>query len=84
MRCADPNALRWLCKPVKPMHEGRTGLQDRAYPQAARLHALMQAALSVDTATLSDAAMQQGLKGVQVGQQIDAARVQALKAAMAV
>jgi hypothetical protein len=48
------------------------------------LHALLQAALSVDTATLSDAAMQQGLKGVQVGQQIDAARVQAIKAAMAV
>jgi len=62
---------------------GRTGRQDRVYPQAARLHTLMQAALSVDTATLSDAAMQQGLKGVQVGQQIDAARVQAIKAAMA-
>jgi tRNA nucleotidyltransferase (CCA-adding enzyme) len=63
---------------------GRTGLQDRAYPQAGRLHALMQAALAVDTATLSDVAMQQGLKGVQVGQHIDAARVQAIKAAMAV
>ena len=61
---------------------GRTGLQDRAYPQARRLHALMQAALAVDTATLSEAAMQQGLKGVQVGQHIDAARVQAIKAAM--
>ena len=61
---------------------GRTGLQDRAYPQAGRLHALMQAALAVDTATLSEAAMQQGLKGVQVGQHIDAARVQAIKAAM--
>jgi hypothetical protein len=44
----------------------------------------MQAALAVDTATLSDVAMQQGLKGVQVGQHIDAARVQAIKAAMAV
>jgi tRNA nucleotidyltransferase (CCA-adding enzyme) len=58
------------------------GLQDRAYPQAAHLHGLLQAALSVDTARLSDQAMQQGLKGVQVGQHIDAARLQAIKAAM--
>jgi hypothetical protein len=44
---------------------------------------LLQAALSVDTTLLSEIAMQQGLKGIQVGQQIDAARVQAIKAAMA-
>ena len=62
---------------------GRLGLQDRAYPQAAHLRGLMQAALAVDTTALSEAAMHQGLKGVQVGQHIDAARVQALKAAMA-
>jgi tRNA nucleotidyltransferase (CCA-adding enzyme) len=61
---------------------GRLGLQDRAYPQAAHLHGLLQAALSVDTARLSDQAMQQGFKGVQVGQHIDAARLQAIKAAM--
>jgi len=62
---------------------GRLGLQDRAYPQAAHLQGLLQAALSVDTTLLSEIAMQQGLKGIQVGQQIDAARVQAIKAAMA-
>jgi len=62
---------------------GRLGLQNRAYPQANHLHGLLQAALSVDTSILSELAMQQGLKGVQVGQHIDAARVQAIKAAMA-
>jgi hypothetical protein len=44
---------------------------------------LLNAALSVDTTTLSDQAMQQGLKGPHIGQHIDAARVLALKAAMA-
>jgi tRNA nucleotidyltransferase (CCA-adding enzyme) len=58
-------------------------LQERAYPQAAHLHGLLNAALSVDTTTLSDQAMQQGLKGPYIGQHIDAARVLALKAAMA-
>jgi hypothetical protein len=44
---------------------------------------LLKAALSVDTATLSDQAMQQGLKGAHIGQHIDAARVLALRAALA-
>ncbi len=61
---------------------GRLGLQDRAYPQAAHLHRMLQAALSVNTAALSDAAMKEGFKGAQVGQHIDGARVQALKAAL--
>ena len=62
---------------------GRLGLQDRAYPQAAHLARLLQAALAVNTAALSDAAMKEGFKGAQVGQHIDVARVQAIKAAMA-
>jgi tRNA nucleotidyltransferase (CCA-adding enzyme) len=62
---------------------GRLGLQERAYPQAAHLRGLLKAALSVDTTTLSDQAMQQGLKGAHIGQHIDAARVLALRAALA-
>ncbi len=62
---------------------GRLGLQERAYPQAAHLSGLLKAALSVDATALSDQAMQQGLKGPHIGQHIDAARVLALKAAMA-
>jgi len=61
---------------------GRLGWQDRAYPQAQHLLSVLGAALSVNTATLSELAMQQGLKGAQLGQQIDAARLQAIKAAM--
>lgn len=59
---------------------GRLGLQDRAYPQAAHLHRMLKAALSVDTASVSDLAMKQGMTGAQVGLQVEAARVQALKA----
>jgi len=61
---------------------GRLGLELRPYPQAAHLSGLLQAALSVDNTALSDEAMQRGLKGAQIGQHIDAARVQALKAAL--
>jgi tRNA nucleotidyltransferase (CCA-adding enzyme) len=61
---------------------GRLGLELRPYPQAAHLSGLLQAALSVDNTALSDEAMQRGLKGAHIGQHIDAARVQALKAAM--
>jgi len=62
---------------------GRLGLELKPYPQAAHLSGLLQAALSVDNTALSDEAMQRGLKGAHIGQHIDAARVQALKAAMA-
>ena len=61
---------------------GRLGLEHRPYPQAAHLRGMLQAALSVNSTSLSDAAMQRGLKGAQIGQHIDAARVQALKAAL--
>jgi len=62
---------------------GRLGLHDRAYPQAAHLQGMLQAALSVNTAVLSEVAMKEGLKGAQVGQHIDVARVQAIKVALA-
>ena len=58
---------------------GRLGLQDRPYPQAPHLHKMLQAALSVDTASVSELAMKQGLTGAQVGQRVEAARVQALQ-----
>ena len=57
---------------------GRLGLQDRPYPQALHLHKMLQAALSVDTTSVSELAMKQGLTGAQIGQRVEAARVQAL------
>ena len=57
---------------------GRLGLQQRDYPQSVRLQALLNAALSVDTAGISAQAMQQGLSGMDVGKQIEHTRVKAI------
>ena len=57
---------------------GRLGFEDAAYPQAARLLQAQQAALSVETAPVAQAAAAQGLKGPQIGEQISKARVQAI------
>jgi tRNA nucleotidyltransferase (CCA-adding enzyme) len=62
---------------------GRLGFEDRPYPQAARLMAAHQAALSVDTAPIAQTAAQQGLVGLQVGLRIAQARTQAIALAMA-
>ena len=57
---------------------GRLGLQERSYPQSARLQALLSAALSVDSAQISALAIQQGLSGMDVGKRIEHARVKAI------
>ena len=57
---------------------GRLGLQDRSYPQSERLQALLNAALSVDSAQISAQALQQGLSGMDVGKRIEHARVKAI------
>lgn len=57
---------------------GRTGLEDRDYPQSQRLREALRAALSVDTAALAQEAHSLGLKGVGVAQHIDAAREAAI------
>lgn len=57
---------------------GRLGLQQRNYPQTTHLQAMLDAALSVDTAALSALAMQQGLNGMEVGKRIEQARVKAI------
>jgi len=58
---------------------GRLGLADAPYPQAARLLLAQQAALSVETAPIAQAAAQAGLKGPQIGDRITQARVQAIR-----
>ncbi len=57
---------------------GRLGWQERPYPQAERLQALLQAALSIDTAEVARQAQVEGLSGAQVGERIEAARTDAL------
>jgi len=57
---------------------GRLGMQQRNYPQTVRLHTLLNAALSVDSAGISAQALQQGLSGMDVGKRIEQARVNAI------
>jgi tRNA nucleotidyltransferase (CCA-adding enzyme) len=57
---------------------GRLGFEEAVYPQAERLRQAQQAALTVDTAPIAQAAAAQGLKGPSIGEQIAKARVQAI------
>ena len=57
---------------------GRLGFEEAAYPQAGRLLKAQQAALSVETAPIAQAAAAEGLKGPQIGLQIAQARIQAI------
>ena len=59
---------------------GRLGLENAAYPQRQRLAQALQAAQSVVTASIAEAAQAAGLSGPKIGDMIHAARVQALQA----
>jgi len=61
---------------------GRLGFEEAAYPQAERLLKAQQAALSVETAPIAQAAAAKGLKGAQIGARITTARVQAVAASL--
>jgi tRNA nucleotidyltransferase (CCA-adding enzyme) len=61
---------------------GRLGFDDSAYPQAERLLKAQQAALSVETAPIAQAAAAQGLQGPKIGEQIAKARVKAIAASL--
>jgi len=61
---------------------GRLGKEDAAYAQGPRLALLLKAAQSVDSASVSAQALQDGLTGPAVGQRLDAARVAAIAAAL--
>jgi tRNA nucleotidyltransferase (CCA-adding enzyme) len=61
---------------------GRLGLEESAYPQAERLLKAQKAALSVETAPIAQAAAAEGLKGLQIGEQISKARVKAVAASL--
>jgi tRNA nucleotidyltransferase (CCA-adding enzyme) len=61
---------------------GRLGKEDEAYAQGPRLTLLLKAAQSVDGAAISAQALQDGLKGPDVGARMDAARLAAITAAL--
>jgi tRNA nucleotidyltransferase (CCA-adding enzyme) len=59
---------------------GRTGLEDRPYPQRARLAAALDDALAVDTAAVAADAAARGLTGPAIGSLVHEARVAAVEA----
>jgi tRNA nucleotidyltransferase (CCA-adding enzyme) len=61
---------------------GRLGKEDEAYTQGPRLALLLKAAQSVDSATVSAQALQEGLKGPAIGKRLDCAREAAIAAAL--
>ncbi|MEN9893744.1 MAG: hypothetical protein RLY78_4039 [Pseudomonadota bacterium] len=61
---------------------GRTGFEDRPYPQRARLLAAFDAARAVDTAAVAAEAAASGARGPAVGAAIGRAREAAIEAAL--
>jgi len=61
---------------------GRLGLEHTAYPQRERLGRALQAAQSVATEPVAQAAQAAGLSGAKIGEMIHAARVRAVQQAL--
>ena len=61
---------------------GRLGRENETYAQGPRLAKLLQAAQSVDSAAISAQALQEGLKGPEIGKRLDAARLAAIESAL--
>jgi len=61
---------------------GRLGFEDRPYPPRARLQAALDAVLGADTASVTQQALAQGLKGPVIGQRVQQARLVALETAL--
>jgi tRNA nucleotidyltransferase (CCA-adding enzyme) len=72
--------LLWACECDA---RGRTGLEDRPYPQRERLGSALKVVLTVDTARIAAAAAERGLKGAAIGNAIHEARIEALLTASA-
>lgn len=61
---------------------GRLGKEEATYTQGPRLAKLLQAAHSIDSAAISTQALEEGLKGPEIGQRLDAARLAAIESAL--
>lgn len=68
--------LLWACECDA---RGRLGLQERDYPQRARLLADLAATQQVDLAAVSAAALARGAQGPDIGRAVQQARLQALQ-----
>lgn len=72
---ARMQAALWACECDA---RGRLGFEDTPYPQRQRLNMALETVLAVATAPIAAQAQAQGLTGKDVGEQIHAARLQAL------
>ena len=61
---------------------GRLGFAEKPYPQRPRLLKLLKAALSIDSAAISAAALKEGIAGIAIGKRLDAAREEAISLAL--
>ena len=61
---------------------GRLGKEHATYTQGPRLALFLRAAQSVDSASISTQALQEGLKGPEIGKRLDAARLAAIESAL--
>jgi tRNA nucleotidyltransferase (CCA-adding enzyme) len=61
---------------------GRLGLEDAAYPQRQRLLNALEAAQSVDTAAVAQAAVEAGASGPKIGEWVQRARTAAVRASL--
>jgi tRNA nucleotidyltransferase (CCA-adding enzyme) len=61
---------------------GRSGKEDAAYSQGPRLALLLNRVQSVNSASISAQALEEGLQGPAIGARIDAARLAAISAAI--
>jgi tRNA nucleotidyltransferase (CCA-adding enzyme) len=71
--------LLWACECDA---RGRLGMEDRPYPQRARLGGALGAALAVDTAAVAAEAITRGWKGPTIGDAVRRARIDAIRDAL--
>jgi tRNA nucleotidyltransferase (CCA-adding enzyme) len=69
-------AALWACECDA---RGRTGLQDRPYPQRARLAGALRAGLAIDATAVVADAQAKGLTGAALGEAVQAARLSAME-----
>ena len=73
-----PDRMGGVLQACQADAQGRTGLENVAYAPAQRLPPLLQAALAVDSASVSAAAVARGASGPAIGDAVRAARLQAV------
>jgi tRNA nucleotidyltransferase (CCA-adding enzyme) len=75
-----PERLAWFSQACEADARGRTGLEQRDYPQGRKLAAALEAALGVSAAQLD----LEGLEGPEIGKRLRQARIDAIRCEISV